>query len=232
MSHLAENLQRVRASINESCQRADRDPQSVTLIAVSKTFPIQAIHEAWEHGQRDFGESRQQEGGPKVAALADDCRWHFIGKLQRNKARKVLADFPIIHSVSSLRLAETISRIAQETHQHPEIFLEVNLANETTKGGFSPDDLPHDFQTIANLPAIKLRGLMAIPPAADQPEHSRPWFQQLRQLRDSLQQQSGISLPDLSMGMSHDFPIAIEEGATIVRVGSAIFGNRDTLPAQ
>lgn len=226
MSHIAENLRHVRSAIEQACQRARRDPSSVTLVAVSKTFPAQAIQRAWDADQRDFGESRQQEGSPKVAALPTDCRWHFIGVLQRNKARKVLADFDFIHSVSSQRLAESISRIASETNQQPSLFLEVNLANEESKGGLTPDELLSQFPEIAALPAIHLRGLMAIPPASDDPEDSRPWFRKLRELRDTLETRHDHPLPDLSMGMSHDFPIAIEEGATIVRVGSAIFGKR------
>jgi pyridoxal phosphate enzyme (YggS family) len=226
MASIAANLQRVRESVAEACRRAGREPSSVTLLAVSKTFPVQAVREAWEAGQRDFGESRQQEGGPKVAAMPDDCRWHFIGKLQRNKARKILADFPVIHSVGSLRLAETIDRIAGETGTRPEIFLEVNLAGEESKGGFSPEELRSESPTLAALPSIVVRGLMAIPPAADDPEHTRPWFRQLRELRDALERDWERPLPDLSMGMSGDYPVAIEEGSTLVRIGSAIFGNR------
>lgn len=226
MTRIAANVQRVRESIAEACERAGRSPSSVTLLAVSKTFPVKAVQEAWEAGQRDFGESRQQEGGPKVASLPEDCRWHFIGKLQRNKARKVLADFSVLHSVGSLRLAETIDRIAGETGKIPTIYLEVNLADEETKGGFSPEELRREGSVLASLASVSICGLMAIPPVTDDPEQSRRWFRKLRELRDELQADWKRPLPGLSMGMSDDYPVAIEEGSTVVRVGSAIFGKR------
>lgn len=194
------------------------------MLAVTKTFPTEAVQEAYNAGHRHFGESRQQEASPKIEALPGDIHWHFIGGLQRNKARKVLGEFDVIHSVDSLRLAEYLDRVAGEEGKRPEIYLEVNVAGEESKGGFSPDELLAAADLLAGMQHVAVIGLMSIPP--DDAERARHWFAATRDLRESLRAASGLHLPGLSMGMSGDFEQAILEGSTIVRVGSAIFGHR------
>lgn len=225
MSEVAERLAAIRRRVEGACRRAGRPTGDVTLIAVSKTFPVSCVEEASQAGQQDFGESRQQEGCAKVEEAPGGLRWHFIGKLQRNKVRKVLPLFPILHSIDSLRLAQHVDRIAGELSLRPSIYLEVNLADETSKGGFPEAEVETVLGEVAALPNLAIKGLMVIPPAAESPEDSRPWFQRARVLRDKLLPGSG-----LSMGMSDDFEVAIEEGATVVRVGSAIFGRREVSP--
>jgi pyridoxal phosphate enzyme (YggS family) len=222
MLELAERLESLRARIVAACAAADRDPAGVELMAVSKTFPVSAIREAYDAGQRVFGESRQQEAAPKVAALPGDIRWHFIGGLQRNKARKVVADFGVIHSVDSLKLAQYLDRIAAEEGKRPMVYLEVNVAAEESKGGFSEEDLLAAAEELPGLRNLALAGLMAIPPEGG----GRRWFARTREWRDRLRERTGLVLPGLSMGMSADFEDAVLEGSTIVRVGSALFGNR------
>ncbi|WP_367870159.1 YggS family pyridoxal phosphate-dependent enzyme [Luteolibacter sp. Populi] len=223
MAELAERLAAIRERIAAACAAAGRSGAEVELLAVSKTFPMEAVAEACEAGQRVFGESRQQEAAPKIAGLPRDLEWHFIGSLQRNKVRKVLADFACIHSVDSLRLAESLDRVAGEEGKRPPVYLEVNIAGEESKGGFSPAGLIVAAEQLPRLANLEIRGLMAIPPEGE----SRRWFAATRELRDRLQAASGLPLPGLSMGMSGDFEDAIAEGATIVRVGSALFGHRD-----
>lgn len=222
MLTIAERLAGIRKCVEAACERVSRDSREVTLLAVSKTFPAAAVEEARAAGQRDFGESRQQEAAEKVAALPADIRWHFIGKLQRNKVRKVLADFPVVHSIDSLKLARHAERIAGELGVRPSAYLEVNLAREDNKGGFEVAELLPALEEIAGFSHLKIAGLMVIPPAVNDPEEARNWFRQARELRDEVLPGGG-----LSMGMSGDFEVAIEEGSTVVRVGSAIFGNRD-----
>lgn len=223
MAALAERLSDLRDRISAASVAAGRDAAEVELLAVSKTFPAEAVAEARAAGQRLFGESRQQEAAPKIAVLPKDLEWHFIGALQRNKARKVLADFACIHSIDSLRLAEYLDRVAGEEGKRPGVYLEVNVAGEASKGGFDPAELLAGAEQLAAFANLNLRGLMCIPPEGD----SRRWFAATRELRDRLQTASGLTLPGLSMGMSGDFEEAIAEGATIVRVGSALFGYRD-----
>ena len=229
MSTAVERLQSVRSRVNAACERCGRIPSEVCLLAVSKRFPSEVILPVWEAGQVDFGESRQQEGADKVRQLPSGIHWHFIGKLQRNKVRKVLEDFTVIHGVDSLKLASHIDRIAGELGRSPQVYLEVNQGQEENKGGFSPADLEAQLGEILSLTNLELLGLMTIPPFSDTPEGARPWFQKLRKLRDELEASHDCSLPGLSMGMSGDFEVAIEEGATVVRVGSEIFGARPAL---
>lgn len=223
---IGERIAAIRARMAQVCVRAGRELDEVTLLAVSKTVPADQVAQAWLAGQRDFGESRQQEGADKVAALPSGPRWHFIGTLQRNKVRKVLADFSVIHSIDSLKLARHVDRIAGELGVKPHVFLEVNIAGEASKGGFSPAALREEIQGLAELPNLEIRGLMVIPPEQEDPEMARAWFARARELRGELEQVAGRKWPELSMGMSGDFEVAIEEGSTIVRVGSAIFGER------
>ncbi len=223
---VASNLAEIEAQVDRACRSAGRQREDVKLLAVSKTVEATRIRQAYDAGQRAFGESRQQEAEAKVGELPGDVEWHFIGNLQRNKVRKVLSQFRVIHSVDSLRLAGHIDRIAGEMGVKPEIFLEVNIAGEASKGGFAVDEIREAAGEIAALPNLALRGLMAIPPDEEDAEKATRWFREIRRLRDDLQERHGIHLPDLSMGMSGDFEAAIHEGSTIVRVGSAIFGER------
>lgn len=226
MASVAENLEAVLGRMGEACRRAGREPGKVELIAVSKTFPAEAVQEAYEAGQRLFGESRQQEAAPKIDALPADIRWHFIGGVQRNKVRKILPAFDAVHAIDSLRLAACVSQVAGELGRKARVFLEVNLAGEASKGGFDRDALRRGFDELRELPNVEWLGLMTIPPADREGEEARPFFATLRDLRDVLRQDSGLELPHLSMGMSGDYEAAILEGATLVRVGSAIFGKR------
>jgi pyridoxal phosphate enzyme (YggS family) len=217
---IAENLARVRERMAAACRRADRAPDEVTLVGVSKGFPAEAVAEACAAGLGDLGENRVQEAGRKIEALealgVRPC-WHLIGHLQTNKAKTASDLFAIIHSVDSLRLAQALSRRAREPVP---ILLEVNVAQEASKFGFAPKDVAPAVSEIRSLPNLDVRGLMTIAPMTDNHETVRPIFRDLRQLRDSL------GLQELSMGMTDDFEVAIEEGATIVRVGRAVFGER------
>lgn len=225
MSEIAENLDEVNARLSAACAKSFAG-QNVELIAVSKTFPTDAVREACEAGHLHFGESRIQEAEAKIAELPGHLNWHFIGRVQRNKVRKILQHFNVIHGVDSLRLATYMDEVARELAVFPRVFLQVNLANEPTKGGFSPDALRAEMESLLELQQLDILGLMCIPPAGPDPESARVWFSLLRQLRDELEIAFQMKLPALSMGMSGDYSVAVEEGATHVRVGSAIFGKR------
>ena len=217
---IAGRLGRVRQRIEAACARSGRSPEEVTLIAVTKGFPPAAVREAAAAGVRHFGENRAQEAQgklPQLADLPDAVTWHLIGHLQTNKVKTVLELFDTIHSVDSLHLAQAISRRALETVP---VFLEVNVGGESTKYGLSLDNLRAEYEAIASLPNLDVRGLMTVAPLADDPEQARPVFRCLRESAHSL------GLRELSMGMSDDFEVAIEEGATHVRIGRAIFGER------
>jgi PLP dependent protein len=226
MSEVVENLTSIRNRIEEAVASRVTGSGPVELIAVSKTFPAPALLEAFEAGQRIFGESKLQEAEPKVAELPRTIEWHFIGRVQRNKVRRILASFPVIHAIDSLRLAAYADGVAAELGVRPRVFLQVNLAGEESKGGFSPAEIFSAMSDLLKLGNLQLAGLMTIPPDSGEAESARPWFRQLRELRDELERTTGASLPALSMGMSNDYEVAIEEGATHVRVGSAIFGKR------
>ena len=216
----AERLQAVGQRITGACLRSGRSPQEVTLIAICKGFPPEAVREAVAAGVRHLGENRVQEAGAKQPRLADlppDVVWHMVGHLQTNKAKTALSLFDIIHSVDSLHLAEAISRRALEPVP---VFLEVNVASEPTKYGFSPQELPKAAEASARLPNLDLRGLMTIAPLVADQEEVRPVFRHLREIAHSL------GLRELSMGMTDDFEAAVEEGATHLRIGRAIFGER------
>ncbi|MEZ5299952.1 MAG: YggS family pyridoxal phosphate-dependent enzyme [Verrucomicrobiales bacterium] len=221
-----EKLAALLDTIAAAARRSGRDPGAVRLCAVSKTFPAEAVQALADSGQRLFGESRVQEAAAKIPALPAHLEWHLIGHLQKNKIRKALPLFAAIHSVDSLGTAEQIDRVAAEEGRFPRVFLEVNLAAESSKYGFPPDALRAQFEALLALGRLEIAGLMAIPPAAASAEASRPHFARLRELRDTLQEEFGVPLPELSMGMSGDYEIAVEEGSTIVRVGSALFGER------
>jgi PLP dependent protein len=227
MSVISGQLEQVRRRLLLACERAGRDPSSVRLVAVSKTFPAADILGAVSAGQLCFGESKLQEAEPKIAGLPSGIEWHFIGRVQRNKVRKILPLFGCIHAVDSLKLADYMNGIAGELGLRPEVFLQVDQAGEETKGGFSATELREAMPALAGLSNLSIVGLMSIPPAAKNPEDARRWFRELREMRDVLRADFPMELPFLSMGMSGDFEIAAEEGATHVRVGSLIFGKRE-----
>lgn len=224
---VSENVERVRERIARAALRGDRRPEEVVLVAAAKTMPAEAIREAYEAGVKAFGENRVQEWEAKQPQLADlQASWHFIGHLQSNKARRASRLFDWIDSVDELALAAKLDEAAGETNEWLAIMIEVQLDTTESKSGVEQHKLPALAEGIAQLPHLQLRGLMAIPPYCEDPRDARPYFRRLRRLRDDLQTQLGRPLPELSMGMSHDFEIAIEEGATQVRVGTAIFGER------
>jgi pyridoxal phosphate enzyme (YggS family) len=226
MSDVSENLSEIRSAVAEACRRSGREVGSVELIAVSKTFSSDHIRDAVRSGQLHFGESRLQEAEPKIAELPGSLRWHFIGRVQRNKVRKLLGLFEVIHAIDSLRLATYTNEIAREQGLFPNVFLQVNIGNELSKGGFESSEIYEAMDDILKLDRLGVLGLMCIPPPVATPEAARVWFAALREMRDDLESRFGVRLPSLSMGMSADFEVAIEEGATHVRVGSAIFGKR------
>ena len=226
--YIQDQLQEIKASIAAAEQRAGRPAGSVKLLAVSKTFPVEDIMQAYNDGQRLFGENRLQEAMGKMPEMPGDCEWHLIGPLQRNKVRKALEQgFGLLQAVDSLRLAEAVSRIAGELGCTARILLEVNVDAEESKHGFTPAELLESWSQLVALPHLEIRGLMCIPAPTEDPEGARPAFRELRRLAERLRACGPLPLPELSMGMSHDYAVAVEEGATIVRVGSAIFGKRD-----
>ena len=225
---IADNLNAVRERIAKAAARAGRDPASITLVAVTKTVPIERIREAIEAGQRVFGENRVQEAQAKVEALADDVQWHLIGHLQRNKVKFVCDLFKLIESVDSFPLARDIDAHAARRGSVMPILIQVNIGDETTKSGIAATETLALVQQVAALPHVAIQGLMCVPPAVDLAEHARPYFVELRGLAEHIAQERipRVAMAQLSMGMSHDFEVAVEEGATMVRVGSAIFGAR------
>ncbi len=226
---LAQRLQGVRDRIADATSRSGRLPSSVTLVAVSKTFPIEAVRAAAACGQIDFGENKVQEGQSKILASgALPLRWHLIGHLQSNKARKAAAVFDVIHSIDSADLLRKVDEAAAERGRQIDVLIQVDLAQEPTKYGAPEADVPAIIEAAMACRSARLTGLMLLPPAVDEPAAVRPYFAAARALRDRFVA-GGVPaalLRDLSMGMSHDFEVAIEEGATLVRVGSAMFGER------
>jgi pyridoxal phosphate enzyme (YggS family) len=227
MNTVADQLQAVHTTISEAAQRAGRQADEIELIAVSKTHGPEAVAEALEAGQMLFGESRVQEARAKIPLASGRARWHFIGHLQRNKIRHALGlGFELFHGIDSLDIARDLDRIAGEAGLFPHLLLEVNVAGESTKFGFSPATLRAQLEELLGFERLQIDGLMTIAPFAPEAEASRPHFVALRELRDQLQTEFRLPLPRLSMGMSGDYAVAIEEGATLVRVGTAIFGTR------
>jgi pyridoxal phosphate enzyme (YggS family) len=226
MPSIAENLDRVREQVAQAAAKAGRLVDDVELVAISKTHPAEKVREAIAAGQTLFGESRVQEARVKIPELQSNLRWHFVGHLQKNKIRHALPLFELIHSVDSLALAEDINRVAEEDGLHPRVLIEVNVAGEGSKFGFQPKKLRAEMESLLALPRLSILGLMCIPPIADEAEASRKYFVNLHELRDSLQTEFHVDLAQLSMGMTQDYAVAVEEGATLVRVGTAIFGER------
>jgi len=225
---IAENLERIHQRIARAAERAGRRPEEITVVAASKTFPAEAIRAAHDAGLRHFGENRVQEFEAKHKQVKHfvDSIWHFIGHLQSNKAHRAVHLFDRIDSVDSIHLGEKLDSAALAADKRLPLLIEVRLSRESTKTGVAVDELPALVSAVKRLHCLELRGLMTIPPYFDDPEDARPYFRKLRELRDDLRGQLGAALPVLSMGMSHDFEVAIEEGATEIRIGTAIFGER------
>jgi pyridoxal phosphate enzyme (YggS family) len=229
VSAIGDRLHEIRQRLERAAVGAGRDPSSVLLVAVSKTFPASAVREAFAAGQRDFGENRVQEALQKIGETADlPIRWHLLGHLQANKARKAGQSFAMVQSVDSIELLRKLDTAAIEAGRTPDLLVQVDLANEATKHGVRPESALPIFEAGRSCRAARIVGLMTLPPLPERPEDARPWFKHLRELRDAWKG-SGVPasmLGHLSMGMSADFEVAVEEGATIVRVGTAIFGQR------
>jgi PLP dependent protein len=226
MPSIAENLARVRGQIAQAAAKANRNLDEIDLVAITKTHPAEKVREAIEAGQNLFGESRVQEARAKIPELPSNVRWDFVGHLQKNKIRHALPLFELIHSVNSLPVAQDMNRIAEEEGLHPRVLLEVNLAGEGSKFGFATNKLREEMEPLLSLSRLSILGLMTIPPIAEEAEASRKYFVQLRELRNRLQTEFRVDLAQLSMGMTQDYAVAVEEGATLVRVGTAIFGER------
>lgn len=226
---LKENLKKVESNIKTACEKSNRDRNEVTLIAVSKTKPVEMLQEIYDAGVRDFGENKVQEIMEKYEQLPHDIKWHMIGHLQRNKVKYIIDKVCMIHSVDSLRLAEEISRQAVSHQLEMAILVEVNIAGEESKFGVQGDAAVQLVEEIAKLPNLNIRGLMTIAPYVDQPEDNREHFRNLRQLAVDINHKNidNVSMGVLSMGMTGDYMVAIEEGATMVRVGTGIFGIRN-----
>ncbi len=233
---IAENIAEVRERIRMAAARAGRTPEDITLMAVSKTFPAEAIREAYEAGIRFFGENRVQEFATKAAAVRDlsQARWHMIGHLQSNKAAKAAEFFHAIDSVDSVRVAEKLNDAARAAGKKLAVLVEINVGGEAAKTGVDPDspELENLLSAAVRLEHLEIGGLMTIPPFTENPQAARPYFRKLRELRDQIGARNlpAVRMDILSMGMSHDFEIAMEEGSTCVRVGTAIFGTRSAKP--
>lgn len=226
MVSLPDNLALIQQRIRSACDRAGREVSAVTLLAVSKTHPPESVAAAVQCGLLHFGENKVQEARAKIPLCPGRARWQFIGHLQSNKVREAVELFELIQTVDSLELAREIARRAEQAAKTMPVLLEVNVAAEASKFGYPPQKLLDDLKALADLPRLKLQGLMAIPPFCPLPEQTRPFFQKLRELKQRAEQALGYPLPQLSMGMSADLEVAIEEGATIVRVGTGLFGPR------
>jgi hypothetical protein len=222
----AENLQSIRQRIADACARAGRAVDSVTLLAVSKSHPPETIRVAVENGMLLFGENKVQEARAKIPLCPGKSRWQFIGHLQSNKCREAVELFEMIQGVDSLAIAREISKRAEQAAKTLPILLEVNVAGEASKFGYRPEQLSLELDELNKLPRLEIHGLMAIPPYTPLPQKARPYFQRLRQIKTDCEQKLGAPLPHLSMGMSGDFEVAIEEGSTLVRIGTALFGER------
>jgi len=225
---IRDRLARVRERIARAAERAGRSADEITLIAVSKTFDSEIVQQAVNAGAQDLGENRVQEAISKAPSVTGNVRWHLIGNLQSNKARHALATFDVIHTIDRSDLVPRLDRIAGELGRRPRVLVQVDLAHEPTKSGADEADLAPILETLDDTQHLQFIGLMTLPPFFDSPERTRPYFRRLREIRDRLNSSRSNEkiLTELSMGMSHDFEVAIEEGATMVRVGTAIFGTR------
>ncbi|GAB6113671.1 YggS family pyridoxal phosphate-dependent enzyme [Desulfomicrobium salsuginis] len=227
-AEMRQRWREVLERMDAAARTAGREAGDVRLVAVSKLHPADAVRALYEAGQREFGENYVQEAEAKMAVLPPEISWHFIGHLQTNKARNVVGRFSLIHGVDSLKLARSLHDRARAMDLVQDVLVQVNLAGESRKSGILEGDLPPLAEFLAGSAHLQWRGLMLMPPFFDDPERARPWFARLRGLAESLRAGFGLPLPDLSMGMTGDFEAAIEEGATLVRIGTRIFGERDT----
>jgi hypothetical protein len=216
----------IRRRMEQACARAGREADAVRLLAVSKTHGPDAVMEAVQLGLTEFGESKVQEAGQKISQCPSAARWHFVGHLQTNKVREAVRLFEMVHAVDSLKFLEALERVCQEEGRSLPVCLEVNVSGERSKFGMSPAEVPAVLQAAQKLFRVRVVGVMTIPPVAEDPEEARPFFRALREARDRWQAESGMALPELSMGMSNDFEVAIEEGSTWIRVGTLLFGVR------
>ncbi len=229
---LEENVTQIRERMASAADRANRSVEDILLLAVSKTHPAETVREAVNSGLDTFGENRVQEAITKIPELPGRLHWHLIGHLQKNKIRKALPYFDLIHTVDSLELAAQINRIAEEEGLHPRVLIQINIAEDAAKFGFSETQIQSQFEELLYLDRLQIEGVMTIPAFDPDPEKTRAPFASLRELRESLSEKFDCPLPEISMGMSHDFEVAIEEGATIIRVGSALFGKRQNMIQQ
>ena len=223
---VADALERVQAVIREACEKASRRVDEVEVIGVTKTHGPDVVREAWEVGIRTLGENKVQEAAAKIPECVSGPEWHLIGHLQRNKVRPALELFSVIHSVDSLRLAEQLERVAEEVGHRPQVLLEINVSGEASKDGLRPEQAAEVIDYLMACRNLTWTGLMTLAPFCPDPEQTRPVFAALRELRDRWERDYGIGLPNLSMGMSNDYRIAVEEGATWLRLGTALFGDR------
>ena len=230
MDVIAANLEAVRGRMAAACARAGREVGEVRLLAVSKTHGPEAVRAAVAAGQLLFGENRVQEASAKIPECPGQAQWHLIGHLQGNKAGAAARLFDWVHSVDSAKLLAALNRHAEEAGRRLEVLVQVNVSGERAKSGLAPADVPAVLEASYALPNVQVRGLMTMPPLAGGPETARPFFRRLRELRDGWAAQTGMDLTELSMGMTHDMEVAIEEGATFVRVGTGIFGERERPP--
>jgi PLP dependent protein len=223
-----ENLEHVREQLAAACARAGRRPGEVQLVAIAKTKPVEVVREAFAAGQKIIGESYVQEFVDKVAAIEEPVEWHFVGALQTNKVKYLAGKVALIHSVDRFHLAEEIDRQWGKIGETADILIQLNLGHEVTKSGTSEEELEVLVREIVQLPHVRIKGLMTLPPYCDDPEEVRPFFRHLREMARHIDGLglAGVEMRELSMGMTHDFEIAIEEGATLIRVGTAIFGAR------
>jgi PLP dependent protein len=229
MSGIGERLQVVQSRVRAAAERARRSPEEISLIAISKTHPAEAIKTLLQLGVQEFGENKVQEAEAKIVEIGRSVRWHLVGHLQGNKARKAVKLFDVIHSLDSVELADRLNRVcSEEGKERLQVLIQVELGGETTKSGIEESELQALAESVATLEHLELIGLMTLPPFFDDPNAARPYFAKLRQLRDTLAAEGffGARSGELSMGMTNDFEAAIEEGATMVRVGTAIFGER------
>jgi len=223
---LEQNYSRLCSEIRQAAEKNGRSPDSVRLLAVSKKVPAERLRILWGLGHRLFGENRVQEARAKIPDMPTGGEWHFIGGLQTNKAKEAVEWFDVIESVDRPELAAELQKRAEVAGKNLKVLIEVNVGGEAAKHGAKPEDAGALLNAINGMSRLEVRGLMAIPPFREEPEEARPFFRKLREIRDHLEQSSGAALPELSMGMSHDFPVAIAEGASLVRIGTALFGPR------
>ena len=226
MPDIADNLAQVQQRITTACKRAERSPEEVQLVAVGKKFTADVIREAADCGLTLFGENRVQEAKAKIPDCPGHLRWHFIGNLQTNKCRDAVALFDMLHAVDSLHLAKELNKRCEQAAKVMPILLEVNVSGEGSKHGFSPETAVNAMKEFSDFPQLELHGLMTMAPYSRQPESSRPYFQKLCEVKTACEDKLGAPLPELSMGMSGDYEIAIEEGATLIRLGTTLFGPR------